>query len=95
MGSLRSFLFGFGSAVFLVACVGAQFPYRYYPYDIDHHRLVGPTPEEDLDDVVCHETVTSKQPCTVVMTPEFSRIKADDLKCHNDLAACQNPPPKP
>lgn len=89
LNNFKSFTLGFVSCVLLVACAGATFPYRHYPYDIKNHMLVGDKPENDLKDDVCWPNSNSKQPCTVMLTDAFFKMKGNYLKCQNDLAACQ------
>lgn len=80
---------GIGLSFLVVACAGASFPYHYYPYDIQNHKLVGDTEEHDLSDSVCLSTEVNQKPCTVVLTDDFYQLKADYLKTKSDLIECQ------
>lgn len=90
--SKRSFLFGFSCCALLMAC-GATFPFKYFEYDIKNHKLLGTTPQDDISDSQCSPTPASAYPCMVFLTDEFFKLKADDLKAHQDLQDCQNGSP--
>lgn len=88
----RDFFFGFAACALLVSCA-ATFPYRYYPYDIVNHMLMGDTPEHDLKDEACKPTSTNRYPCTCMLTDDYFSMKGDYLKTKQDLIDCQAGPP--
>lgn len=73
----------------LMACAGATFPYKGYPYDMDNHKLIGQTEADDLDDRVCEPTTLNKRPCIVVLTDDYYTLKADYIKTKDALDACE------
>lgn len=77
-----------------LASCAATFPYRYYNFDVENHKLLGDTPEHDLLEATCVGKDGDKFPCTIMMTDEAYNLKADYLKTKQDLIDCQkgNPP---
>ena len=93
MVNKKSFIAGFLCCSILMACADT-FPFKYYEYDIKNGKLLGATAQDDLPDSQCNATPASAYPCMIVLTDEFFKLKADDLKAHQDLQDCQsgNPP---
>lgn len=84
-----SFAVGVFSTVALLACTAATFPYKYYPYDITNHNLVGATSADDLPDSVCEPRVDNQRPCMVVLTEAFEALKGDYLETKDKLNRCE------
>lgn len=80
---------GVFSSFVLFACTGATFTYKYYPYDIVNHTLVGATTADDLPDSVCEPRTDNQRPCMVVLTDEFEALKSDYLKTKDALDRCE------
>lgn len=88
---LIGFSVGVASTVFLVACTGSIFPYKYYPYDIATHTLMGASESgsDDLPDSVCEPTPENAHPCTIIMTMDALNLKGDYLKKSDALNRCE------
>jgi hypothetical protein len=82
------------SVIAIVACAGATFPYKGYPYDMAGHRLVGATSNDDLPDSVCMPTTLNQRPCMVILSDDYFTLKGDYIKNKDALDECQrgNPP---
>lgn len=78
----------------LLSCCGqaiADFPYRYYNLVLESYRgiLESDKPANDLDAMVCAPKPGNKNPCTVLLTPVFEKLKSDRQKLAVDLAECR------
>jgi hypothetical protein len=91
VGLRRSFLFGFLSALILIAgCAG--FTYHYYglsEVDYDHGMLLGPKAKDDLPFSKCAPNAQSKNPCVVMFTKDFYALRLDYEDLKNRLVACE------
>lgn len=88
----RQMIWGFTLGL-LLSCCGqaiATFSYRYYNLKAERYsgQLQGPTEQDDLDLSVCEPRPGKQNPCTVMLTPEFQRLKTDKQKVDTDLKAC-------
>ncbi len=98
MGKLRvrSFVFGFASAIIVLGILSAcaftpKFPYKYYALDAMNYdgTLKGPKPSDDRNLKECQPTEGNKAPCVVLFTPTFLKLKEDHKDLQNQLFECQ------
>ncbi len=79
----------------LLACCGqalADFSYGYFNVRAESWkgRLEGKTPQDDLSFEECAPSPGKQNKCTVMLTPEFSKLKASYQKLEIDLKTCLN-----
>lgn len=77
----------------ILSCCGqavASFPYAYYNLVLQNYtgRLEADDPKNDLSAEECKPIPGNANPCTVLLTPVFQRLKSDRQKLQVDLKAC-------
>lgn len=80
---------------FVLGCCGqaiAEFSYDYYNVHAESWagHLEGKTPEKDLSFEECKPRPGKANPCTVMLSPEFHKMKASYQKLEIDLKTCLN-----
>lgn len=87
----KAFVFGTLFGLFLAGCVSANFAYRWYylePVSYDG-KLLGPSPDKDIDLSVCKKDSKGAHSCVVMLKDEFKAVYLDYLDLQNRLAECQ------
>lgn len=86
----HSFVSGFMIAIVCMGCAG--FSYKYYGMngmDYSKGKLLGPDEGQDLDFYVCQPTPASKNPCVIMKTTEFFKMKLEHEDMKNKLKECE------
>lgn len=89
---MRGFTLGVCCGFFLFGCaVATTIPWPYYGLQAAHYdgKLLAVDPKNDKDLSMCMPDASKQGKCIVMLGPDFYQLKADDLKCHSDLDACQ------
>lgn len=90
---MKGFWGGFFLASILWSCAAATtIPWPYYGLQLAEYKngkLLAVDPKDDKDISFCLPSNGQKGKCITMDGPDFYAFKADDLKCHTDLDACQ------
>jgi hypothetical protein len=87
----KFFLAGMVSALLLVGCA-SMFGYQYYELDgiqVWSGKLLADQPEHDLPFAVCQPKEGNQNPCVVILSSEFFRLKRDYLSLEDRLKSCE------
>lgn len=90
---MKGFWQGFVLASALWGCAAATtIPWPYYGLQAAHYdgNLLAVDPKNDLDMALCAPKPGKPGQCIVMFGADFYAFKADDLRCHSDLVACQH-----
>jgi hypothetical protein len=86
---------GVVAMIMVAACATPSFSYKWYPYDIKNHKLMGDQPKNDLGDSVCGAVPGSNFPCIIMLEKDFFPMQKDYLNTKQQLMDCQKPQPNP
>lgn len=87
------FFGGLAFGFLLIGCVSASFSYKWYylePVSFDG-KLLGSSPDKDLDLSVCKNDAQGNHTCVVMLKSEFQSLYLDYLDIQNKLKSCEQP----
>lgn len=88
---LMKYWVGLICGCFLVSCAWGSFGYKYYGLKVESYNgtLQGPSADKNLPFSTCSPTPSDQNPCAVLQSKEFFRLKSEVLQLRSDLKDCQ------